>query len=369
MELQNLLIVLTVIGARLIVPLFIPRFPLPAVIACLLIDGIDQTIFQKYTTVNLDGYQNYDKALDIYYLSIAYLSTFKNWTNKAAFQISQFLFYYRMVGDALFQITDIRALLFIFPNTFEYFFIFVSAIALFYDMRKLTTKFLIGAAAFIWIFIKLPQEYWIHIAQLDTTDFIKETILGVPATSSWNYAISQNMWVFPVIGILALALGIVIYKVIKMLPKPDHKFTITPVVSEKITAAALPKDFTKLLKLKRNDFIEKIVFVGLIAVIFAHIFPSFQATNVEIFMGVIFIILVNAAFSSLLLKHTGFKIETLNKFFFMFIVNVVAAFIFANILAGERQVSYLIILFMAYLLTLITVLYDRFKPYYEVRFR
>lgn len=113
MELQNLLIVLTVIGARLIVPLFIPRFPLPAVIACLLIDGIDQTIFQKYTTVNLDGYQNYDKALDIYYLSIAYLSTFKNWTNKAAFQISQFLFYYRMVGDALFQITDIRALLYI----------------------------------------------------------------------------------------------------------------------------------------------------------------------------------------------------------------------------------------------------------------
>ena len=27
---------------------------------------------------------------------------------------------------------------------------------------------------FLWIFIKLPQEWWIHIAKLDMTDFIKE---------------------------------------------------------------------------------------------------------------------------------------------------------------------------------------------------
>ena len=30
------------------------------------------------------------------------------------------------------------------------------------------------STALIWVFIKLPQEWWIHIAQLDMTDFIKE---------------------------------------------------------------------------------------------------------------------------------------------------------------------------------------------------
>ena len=33
---------------------------------------------------------------------------------------------------------------------------------------------LVGMAAFIWIFIKLPQEWWIHVAQLDFTEFMDD---------------------------------------------------------------------------------------------------------------------------------------------------------------------------------------------------
>ena len=47
--------------------------------ACLVIDAADQTIFQNHTDLDLTGYQGYDKALDVYYLAIAYLSTFRNW--------------------------------------------------------------------------------------------------------------------------------------------------------------------------------------------------------------------------------------------------------------------------------------------------
>ena len=72
------LIFALVVGARFIIPLFIPFFPLPAIIAALLLDGVDQTIFQQFTTLPLDGYQSYDKALDIYYLTVAYISTFRN---------------------------------------------------------------------------------------------------------------------------------------------------------------------------------------------------------------------------------------------------------------------------------------------------
>ena len=32
-----------VVGSRLLVPLLISRYPLPAILACLVIDGVDQT--------------------------------------------------------------------------------------------------------------------------------------------------------------------------------------------------------------------------------------------------------------------------------------------------------------------------------------
>ena len=78
--------------------------------------------------MNLDWYQGYDKALDIYYLAIAYLSTMQNWTNLYAFGMSRFLWYYRLVGVLLFEFTQIRAMLLLFPNTFEYFFIAYEAV-------------------------------------------------------------------------------------------------------------------------------------------------------------------------------------------------------------------------------------------------
>src|SRR3954452_24403577 len=113
---------LIVVGARFLVPLFIPRFPLPAILVALVLDGIDQTIFQ---TMGFDppGYQGYDKAMDVYYLSIAYLSTLRNWTSPGAVAVGRALFFYRLVGVVAFELTDWRPLLMIFPNTFEYFFI------------------------------------------------------------------------------------------------------------------------------------------------------------------------------------------------------------------------------------------------------
>ena len=73
-----------VVGLRLVVPLFIPRFPLQAILAALVIDGVDKSIFAAFTGLPLDNYQSYDKALDIYYLTIAYLSVLRNWRNPFA---------------------------------------------------------------------------------------------------------------------------------------------------------------------------------------------------------------------------------------------------------------------------------------------
>ena len=146
-----------VIGARFLVPLLIPRFPLPAIIACLVLDAADQSIFQAFG-FDPPGYQSYDKAMDVYYLAMAYLSTLRNWASVAAYRVSRFLYFYRLVGVVAFELTHTRALLLVFPNTFEYFFIAYEAIRSRWRTTRWELRWWIGVAAFIWIFIKLPQE-------------------------------------------------------------------------------------------------------------------------------------------------------------------------------------------------------------------
>jgi hypothetical protein len=156
---SELAVLALVIAACFFVPMAIPRYPIPAGTAALAIDGVDQTIFQVFTTLPLAGYQSYDKALDIYYLSIAYLSTLRNWTNLIAFAMSWFLLYYRLVGSLLFELLQLRALLLLFPNTFEYFFHFFEGVRLRWNPRRMSAALVIGAAFAIWVFVKIPQEF------------------------------------------------------------------------------------------------------------------------------------------------------------------------------------------------------------------
>jgi hypothetical protein len=91
------------------------------------------------------------------------------------------LWLYRLSGVALFQIvhgpadeSSWRWLLLVFPNTFEYFLIAYETVRLRWDPPRMSRRLVVGIVAFIWIFIKLPQEWWIHAARLDFTDFARE---------------------------------------------------------------------------------------------------------------------------------------------------------------------------------------------------
>ena len=69
-----------------------------------MLDGIDQSIFQAFG-YDPPGYQGYDKAMDVYYLAIAYLATMRNWVSIPAYRIGQFLYFYRLVGVVAFELT------------------------------------------------------------------------------------------------------------------------------------------------------------------------------------------------------------------------------------------------------------------------
>lgn len=117
---RDQLVYAAVLAARLVLPLLIERYPLPSILGCLVIDALDQTIFQAFTYRDLAGYLVYDKALDVYYLTLASLSTIRNWGGGPDFAVGRWLWYYRLIGVAIFEYTSAEWILLVFPNTFEY---------------------------------------------------------------------------------------------------------------------------------------------------------------------------------------------------------------------------------------------------------
>jgi hypothetical protein len=347
------LIFLIVLALRFFVPLAIPRVPLPAIIACLVLDGIDQSIFQLFTDLDLTGYQSYDKALDIYYLSIAYLSTIRNWTNLEGFKVSRFLFYYRLVGVVLFEYTQQRWLLVLFPNTFEYFFIFYEAVRLRWNPDRMSRGLLIGAAAAIWIVIKLPQEYWIHVAQLDFTD----TLRAYPA-------------LLPIIVIaLVIVVGVAWWVITRRLPAADHPPSLVvdsaPPESTTPTAAF---QFQSIRNLFDAALLEKFILVSLVSIIFAQILPGVEATAVELSLAVAYLIVTNTIVSEWLARRGVGWASAAREFVVMAVIN--AALVAAALLvlpSGDGSINVGAALFFLLLLTLLVTLYDRFRPYYLAR--
>ena len=353
-------IFVAVLLLRLGVPLLIPRFPLPAILAALVIDAADQTIFQNLTDLNLDNYQGYDKALDVYYLTIAYLSTIRNWTDPFAFRMGQFLWYYRLTGVLLFEILGVRALLIIFPNTFEYYFIAYEAVRLLWDPARLNKRQVIKTAAFIWIFIKLPQEWWIHIAQLDFTDFMKEDVFGVSVETSWGDAIAENLWFVALIAVVAVGSVILGRKLRKELPPPDWSlsFDVDATLDHRSVTAPPEPAWQPILSWY---MFEKIALVSMVSTIFALVLPENEVSALGVVIPVGFVIVVNSFVSTWLARRGRTWASTLTEFGAMAAVNFTAAFVFiAFVRQSDSSINEAASVFFVLLLTLIVTLFDRY---------
>jgi hypothetical protein len=367
------IVVILVIGARLFLPFSIPRYPLVGSIACMLLDSIDQSIFQQFPAIPLEGYQSYDKSLDIYYLAIIYTATMRNWTNAFAFKMSWFLYYYRLVGVLAFELTQVRALLFIFPNTFEYFYDFVEAVRLRWDWKRMGKWTVILSTAFIWIFIKLPQEWWIHIAQLDMTDFIKETIFGVSKDATWGEAIANRPWVVVLAVVICVVLGSIGYWIVtRKAPPGDRKPSLK---ADPLPPECRGSELYRTVKATDRIFdralLEKIVLTGVISVIFAQYLLSDEIRGSAVFVFVAVFIVVNAAVSQFLARHGAFHRSLQVEAIGMFIVNygIVAVMEALQRFLGIADITAPLHLtaFFVFLFTVITVLFDRYHTVLRAR--
>ncbi len=365
------LVVGIVILARLSLPLFIPKYPLPAILACLVVDGVDQTVFQTFTRLNLDGYQSYDKALDIYYLVIAYLSTLRNWRSHPAFQISRFLLYYRLIGVMAFEITGWRPLLLIFPNTFEYFFIYYEGLRSRWNPLRYGPAYWLIVAAAIWVFIKLPQEWWIHIARLDVTDLVNERLFGVSKDAGIAAAVTHR----PLVAVALLATlvlgGVVLPRLLMpRLPSPHHAWTFA---AERLPRRAdTPEEKRQVFVRTRQPIdaalLEKVVLVTLVTFIFAHILPDVRGTNLQLASAVVAIIVLNS-FVSYWFAHHGIGWRSAAAQFAALLgVNVIIVLSGHFLLGGGPVQNAAPGAFLLTLLTLLITLYDYFRPAYSARF-
>jgi hypothetical protein len=362
-----------VIAARILVPLSIPRFPLPGILAALIIDGVDQTIFQQFPSIALEGYQGYDKAFDIYYLTIAFISTLRNWTNRDAFQISRFLYFWRLVGVALFELTNLRLLLLIFPNAFEYFFIFYEAYRLRWEPQKMSRKVAIGAAIFIWVVIKLPKEYWLHIAQFDTTDLLKTEVFRVPVDTGWGVIFQTSpvlclaLILLPILGLLGL-----LWLLVRRLPPADHAFSLSadvhdPVFAPDLVQSALESEAREIVDVA---LVEKVAFSALVSLSFAQVLPDIRANTVELLVGITLLVIVNTIVSHLLARRKFGWVFTMWEFVVLVAVNagLFLVYSFWRLQTGE-PVNLTNVIFFVLLLSLLITLYDRYRQIYLIRFK
>jgi len=359
-------IFLVVVGLRLGIPLLIFRFPLPAILASLVLDAADQTIFQNNTDLDLTNYQGYDKALDVYYLAIAYLSTFRNWADPFAARTAQFLWYYRLLGVMLFELFHNRALLIIFPNTFEYFFIAYEVIRLGWNPDRLGRRAVIGLAAGIWIFIKLPQEWWLHIAQLDFTDFMKEDVFGVPVETSWGDAISENLWFVGLIVVLVVGVTIGVRAALRAAPPRDWSASLDvdahPQSTRVGAAPLLPALFSW-------DLLEKVALLSMLTIIFAQVLPGNDSTPLQLTFAVAFIVVISAGASQWLAGRGHTWASILTEFVGMVVINVGIAILYLVLLSrSDEDTNRSALVFFVLLLTLVVTLFDRYRPIRVARF-
>lgn len=364
----------TVVFARFLLPLFIPKFPLPAILACFLADAVDQTVFQSFTNLSPIGYQGYDKALDIFYLCIALLATYRNWLSHPALQIGSLLFYLRIVGVLAFEITNWRPIMVWFPNAFEYYFIFYELLRSRWSPSKRNARFFAVSAAIIWVGIKIPQEYWIHVARLDLTDVLKTSVMRAPLDIPWDQAIALRPFAF--LWIVASAMAVIaafLFLVRRTAGPPQHAL--------ELTARDLPEEIDEARE--RDQYIaegwrlfdmrlaEKIVLVGFVSMIFAEVLPGVNAARTHLVAGTALIVTLNT-FLRLRSARAGRSLESaIMSFILLALTNLAVVFFADGVLRrlGQGSLNVPATLFFLLLLTLIVTLYDRWRPVFDVRFR
>jgi hypothetical protein len=238
----------------------------------------------------------------------------------------------------------------VFPNTFEYFFIAYEAVRLRWDPRRMGRRLVVGLAAFIWVFIKLPQEWWIHVAGLDFTDFARE-----------------HSWVMPAVAVLMIfLLGLAWWALTYKLPPRDHppRLHADPLPMELDTSEK--RDAYRVAHLRLFDWYlaEKVAIVTLVCVNFAEMLPGTTARPSQVVVAVGVLVVINS-FLGLAFARRRWSAENVALQFAVLVSINLGLVWFAR--AATPRFNPNNAMFFVLLISLIVLLYDRYRPVRDLR--
>ena len=162
-------------SARIAGSLPVLRWAFAGAAIAILVDFSDLFMMNLLPLGGLRDYQAFDKVVDLVYM-VTFLTVALRWSGTAR-NVALALFALRIVGVGVFEVVDWRGVLLLFPNVFEFWFLFVAGLKRFRPGYDLTPR----RAAF-WIVpllaAKLLQEYLLHGPSGWTAI--------APPTSSWT---------------------------------------------------------------------------------------------------------------------------------------------------------------------------------------
>ncbi len=147
---------------RLILPLAILKSPIAGAFIAILLDYFDLEIINSLDPGNLSHYQQIDKILDLYYLSLE-LYVFTRIRNNLVKYSAISLFFYRLVGIITFELTSQKSLLVYFPNTFEYIYLAYLIQFKVFNRTLFRNNYFYIIFLSILIVLKIFHEYLLHM--------------------------------------------------------------------------------------------------------------------------------------------------------------------------------------------------------------
>ncbi len=155
--------VLVIAVVRIAGSLPVLRWPLAGGVLAILIDLSDLLLMNVLDLGGVPDYQRLDKVLDLAYMA-TFLIVALRWTGPDRW-VSVALFAWRMIGFVAFELSGERALLLVFPNVFEPWFLLVALLHHRWDPVPWSRPALAGALAGL-LALKEVQEWALHSARL-----------------------------------------------------------------------------------------------------------------------------------------------------------------------------------------------------------
>ena len=135
------------------------RWAFAGALIAIVVDFSDLYFMAVIDLGGLGDYQAFDKWIDLVYM-FSFLWVANRWSGPER-KIALGLFAFRMIGFVIFEITGARTVLLVFPNVFEFWFVFV-AIRLHYWPGYRMTRQRLAKWFAVTLVLKMGQEWVLH---------------------------------------------------------------------------------------------------------------------------------------------------------------------------------------------------------------